>query len=1587
MSFFRGDVGCWRCSGRALPGIFCKKRRIFVLFIDCVFLRFFKDALIEADIFSAPVDNTDTVSYPSFRKRGGGAQPGKRGGARPECSSLNRSGEAARALRARQASFPVLCCVCLLAGFLGFAPETAAQSTGNEVTIRVDVPKYVVEGKTDTVTVTMSGTRRPVTVHLDAITLNEGTTTAGLLNDKYVHTVVYPEGTFPIDYRDVDFPGGLYTFAKDSSSVQTFPLEAVDDGTSEPPELAAIRLYIRPANVWLCAHCTIDSATPADGWSDIWEEGGSGGPDGFYWFVPILNEAPDMVRSEDNMTITEGSSDTTYTVKLATHPIADVATVTLDVSDPMALTVDTDADTAGDQNTLSFTASNWNERQTVTITAEEDDDAHNHIVSVKHTLAGGIYDNLDAPPLIVTIEDADTAGVTITEPFGATKLSEPDGTDGYDVELNSQPAANVKISVQAKAGVTINKSGETAAASQELTFTSSNWNTAQTITVAAVDDDIDQPHGTRSAMIFHTASSDDDEYDGVSVRDVEAIIRDDDPTEVTLSTPDSTATEGSDSDTAEILLTLNRGLVAGETLKIPLEFLGGAVETDFTLSLKDSPGVSFLPSSTAVTFEKPETGASATSATLTLTALKDADAQDQTVTVSIPSASSGVSPALSVVNLPGGAVGSRTGSGRIVFTDDDEPVVSFASAASSTSEGSGEHDVTINLDPAPASNISLQYRFDFGGTATEDKDYMWPKGSGKSAPLAVSPEDATLPIPVEIIDDKVTEGDETMQVTILDGSGYIVGDQDTYTLTILDNDKGGVTVMPTSLSLTEGGDPKKYTVVLDTDPGDEVMVTPIAPDKGVVKVSGLLRFDSSNWATKQEMTVTPLDDADAHDETITIRHIVSGYVGVSQSREDDVTVRVTDDDKAGVTLSTPSLTVHEGGTEEYTVVLDTDPLAEVTVTPTSSDPGVVAVSCGGADPCALTFDSGNWDTPQPVTVTPADDADADNESVEITHAVSAYAGVPQGPDVAVVVDDDEVPVAAGVDANPLTVDLEEGSGMPKTYKLVLRTDPGGAVTVTPSSEDPGAATVSCSADPCALTFNSSNWSTEQEVTVTPVDDADANNESVKITHAVSGYPGVLPEEPVVIATVDDDEEPVPAGVEARPLTVEIKEGSGMPNTYELVLRTDPGVAVTVTPSSDDPGAATVSCSADPCALTFNSSNWSTAQEVTVTPADDEDTDNESVTIMHAVSGYAGVPQQGPDVKVMVEDDDEPAAGVSFASAESRVGEGAESVRVTVNLDPAPSAPISVQYAVAGTATAGDAGDVVIAGSGTVSVASGAASAAILITINDDDDRESDETVILTLRAGAGYDLGDPPHEHILTILDNDEDNVSGGGGSGGGSGGSSGGSDPSLITLSVSPNPVPEGETVMVTATLSQPLVRSAAIPLAIAAGTAEAEDYQALRAIEIAANEATGAGAISTAADADLDDETFTVSLGILPEGMAAGAQASVEVIIADATSIVSKESFESENEIPTSFALDQNYPNPFNPVTTIGFSLARAQHVRLVVYDLLGQEVRVLLDGVRTAARHRVSFDASDLASGTYLYVLRTEEETAVRTMALLK
>lgn len=100
---------------------------------------------------------------------------------------------------------------------------------------------------------------------------------------------------------------------------------------------------------------------------------------------------------------------------------------------------------------------------------------------------------------------------------------------------------------------------------------------------------------------------------------------------------------------------------------------------------------------------------------------------------------------------------------------------------------------------------------------------------------------------------------------------------------------------------------------------------------------------------------------------------------------------------------------------------------------------------------------------------------------------------------------------------------------------------------------------------------------------------------------------------------------------------------------------------------------------------------------------------------------------------------------------------------------------------------------------------------------------------------------------------------------------------------------------------------------------------------------------------------------------------------------------SADAVSSLPESFELGQNYPNPFNPTTTIQFaipsSIQAGSNVRLSVFDMLGREVAVLINEARPAGNHTVSFDASALGSGVYVYRLQAGSFTQTKKMTLIK
>ncbi|MFA6598130.1 MAG: SdrD B-like domain-containing protein [Ignavibacteriaceae bacterium] len=94
-----------------------------------------------------------------------------------------------------------------------------------------------------------------------------------------------------------------------------------------------------------------------------------------------------------------------------------------------------------------------------------------------------------------------------------------------------------------------------------------------------------------------------------------------------------------------------------------------------------------------------------------------------------------------------------------------------------------------------------------------------------------------------------------------------------------------------------------------------------------------------------------------------------------------------------------------------------------------------------------------------------------------------------------------------------------------------------------------------------------------------------------------------------------------------------------------------------------------------------------------------------------------------------------------------------------------------------------------------------------------------------------------------------------------------------------------------------------------------------------------------------------------------------------------------EGQSNLPTAYALQQNYPNPFNPSSTIRYDIPKTSFVKIVVYNILGREIRVLMNEEKNPGHYEIIFDATDLASGIYYYTITTGDFTQSKKMILLK
>ena len=206
------------------------------------------------------------------------------------------------------------------------------------------------------------------------------------------------------------------------------------------------------------------------------------------------------------------------------------------------------------------------------------------------------------------------------------------------------------------------------------------------------------------------------------------------------------------------------------------------------------------------------------------------------------------------------------------------------------------------------------------------------------------------------------------------------------------------------------------------------------------------------------------DDDDDDNESVLWRLLTDDIPrGVTVGTPATTTVSIIDDDEPpGVTVSPTELTITEGDTDTYTVVLDAAPTADVTVAISSSNPDVTVT------PNNLTFTSSDWETEQTVTVTAAEDADAADDMATLTHNPSgANYGSVSNASLTVTVTDNET---RGVTVTPTSLTVNEGDS--GTYTVKLDTQPTDAVTVT--VVDP-TDNMDVTAEPASLTFHNLDW--------------------------------------------------------------------------------------------------------------------------------------------------------------------------------------------------------------------------------------------------------------------------------------------------------------------------------------------------------------------------------------------------------------------------------------------------------------------------------------------------------------------------------
>ena len=1095
----------------------------------------------------------------------------------------------------------------------------------------------------------------------------------------------------------------------------------------------------------------------------------------------------------------QGETSAALTVRLAgDSAFAQDTTVRLALSGPAQAGVDyrvTDADGNALADPWELVLAAGEDSVTARIQAIDDEvDEEAETVTVRAVRSG-----INAGSArTLTIADDDDIGVVVSP--GALTLAEG-ATGTYTVALASEPTASVTV--------TVSSDNEDVTAGGPLTFTASDWSTAQTVTVAAAQD----ANATDdTATLTNTAEGGG--YDGESAG-VTVTVTDDDtaPTAITLTASPGSVLESASGTTVTVTATLDGSVTLGAATEVIVSVGGGTATSGTDYAAVEAFTVTIPAERTSGT------------GTFNLTPAQDS-----------------VSEGDETIDVTGAATGFTVTKAEMTLTDDEAAPTAITLTVSPVSVGEDDAEtevtVTATLDGSVTLGTATEVTVSVsGGTAASGTDYAEVEAFTVTIPKEAASGTGTFALTPT--NDSVVEGDETIDVTGA-ADGFTVTKAQV-TLTDDDTAPTAITLTASPASVSESASGTTVTVTATLDGSATLLTT----TEVTVSVGGGTATSGTDYAEVSDFAVTipaqsasgtgtftlmPANDSLAEgDESIDVTGSAADFT-VTKAQ-----VTLTDDDTAptAITLSVSPTSVSEsalGTTMTVTATLD----GSATLLAATE----VAVSVGGGSATSSTDYTAVSDFTVTIpkesargtgtfTLTPTNDAIAEgDETIDVTGTADGFTVTKAE---MTLTDDETVPASIALTVSPTSVSEDDGA-----TTVTVTATLGGSATLPDATEvtvSVGGGSATSGTDYTAVsnftvTIPKETASGTGTFTLAPTNDSLAEgDETIDVTGMATDF--TVTEAQV---TLTDDTPPVEVGFARASYTV--AEGGTVTVTVELSAVPERAVEVALTHTAQGDTTA-ADYSGVPTSVTFGSSE--TEQTFTFTAAaDDVDDDGDSVLL-----GFGTLPDEvsAPDTTarpasatVSITDDDVPRVQVFFEPDAYTVAEDS-AVTVTVRLDVAPERLVSVPITVA---NQGDTSAADYAGAPTIVVFAGdETEQSFPFGAADDTVDDDGESVVLGFgelpdRVSAP-DTTARPASATVSITDDDTASAS--------------------ITLTTSPTSVLEsasGTTVTVTATLDGSATRPSAteVTVSVGGGTATSgTDYTAVSNFTVTIPKETASG------------------------------------------------------------------------------------------------------------------------------------------------